>query len=148
MAQAQLESLTAVTLDNLLDLLPISRGAYTELLKGGDALALKHASILQRKLKASGASDQMIESASKWKVQWDNWFRKERHSYEAELAYLREDLNRVYAKLAGGEIRFRDLKDEVDALRLKLKAKSYAQALTKEILLGGVFAELVRGESM
>ncbi|MBB3820649.1 hypothetical protein FHT03_000042 [Xanthomonas arboricola] len=145
--QAQLDSLTAVTLDDLLNLLPISREAYHQLLNGGDTYALKNASILQRKLKSSGATQQMIDVACKWKVQWDNWFRKERHYYEAELEYLREDLNRIYARLAGGEIRFRDIESEVSALKLKLQLQSYANTLTNEILLGGVLAELVRGES-
>lgn len=50
-----------VTIYDLLDILAISRAGYESLVNGGDLTALRTASILHRKLKGAGASEEMID---------------------------------------------------------------------------------------
>jgi len=147
LTSADLDDAVGVGIDDLLDLLPISRGAYYHFLNEGDASALKNASILQRKLGQAGASPAAIETASRWKVAWDNWFRTYRHTYEREVTFLQHELNGVYGRWARGEVSFHGLQEEVDALKAKLSSGPLGGVLTEEMLTGGIFAELVRSES-
>lgn len=142
-----LEDAAGICLDDLLDLLPISRGAYYHFLSIGDERALKHASILQRKLGRAGATPDMIEAASRWKISWDAWVRRHRHVYEQEMGFLQFELNAVYGRWSRGEVSFLGLRDEVATLKSKLSANLLSCNLTDEILTGGVLAELVRGET-
>jgi hypothetical protein len=50
-----------VTINDLLDILAISRTGYESLVNGGDLTALRTASILHRKLKEAGASEETID---------------------------------------------------------------------------------------
>jgi hypothetical protein len=77
----ELQARIGVALDDLLRVLSISRSVYDALRGGEDPKALKTASILQRWLKAAGATDEMIEYASRSKVSWDGWLRRARHIY-------------------------------------------------------------------
>ncbi|WP_162253653.1 dsDNA nuclease domain-containing protein [Lysobacter sp. Root690] len=142
-----LDDFAGVGVDDLLDLLPISRGAYQNFLSEGDSNALKNASILQRKLGQAGANPELIETASRWKISWDTWFRTYRHTYEREISFLQHALNGIYVRWARGEVSFSGLQVEVDALKSKLSTNSLGLALTEEMLTGGVLAELVRSES-
>lgn len=142
----EIDAITGVGLDDLLALLPISRGAYQNFLKTGDSLALKNASILQRKLGQAGASTEVVETASKWKVNWDNWLRTNRHTYERDVTFLQHALNSIYGRWARSEISFADLNGEVDKLLGSLK-EGTKSLLTPELLVGGIMSELVRNES-
>lgn len=144
---ADLDTAAGIGVEDLLDLLPISRGAYQQFLTQGDASALKNASILQRKLGQAGASAEVIEAASRWKVAWDNWFRTNRHTYEREVIFLQHKLNGIYGRLARGEVSFAGLNDEVEKLMHDLDAGSIKSLLTEELLVGGIMSELVRSES-
>jgi hypothetical protein len=143
---ADLDSITGIGLDDLLSLLPVSRGAYLNFLKSGDPAALKNSSILQRKLIQAGASDDLIETASRWKVEWDDWFRTNRHTYEHAVSTLQLRLNSIFGKWAKGEVSFVGLEGEVETL-LESQKKWMKSLLTTELLMGGVLAELVRSES-
>ena len=147
LAAADLDDAVGVGIDDLLDLLPISRGAYYHFLTEGDASALKNASILQRKLGQAGATPELIETASRWKVAWDNWFRTYRHTYEREITFLQHELNGIYGRWARGEVSFPGLQEEVNKLKGSLSTGALGAALTEEILTGGILAELVRSES-
>ena len=81
LSKADIDLVTGVGLEDLLKVLSISTQVYQNLLAGGDPSAIKAASILQRHLKAAGASDSMIESASQAKVAWDVWVRSARHTF-------------------------------------------------------------------
>ena len=60
-----INSKSSVDINDLLDLLSISREAYHSLIQGGDARAIKSASVIQRTMFASGASNEEIEYSSK-----------------------------------------------------------------------------------
>lgn len=147
LSASDLDTIAGVGIDDLLEILPISRGAYYRFLTQGDASALKNASILQRKLGAAGASDEFVETASSWKVAWDNWYRTYRHMYELDIGMLQHDLNAIYGRWARGEIAFRALHSEVGVVRSKFSSGPLGPVLSDEMLVGGVLAELVRSES-
>ena len=137
-----------VGVTDLLEILSISKGAYRQLLSGGDAKAIKSASIIQRKLSQAGASEEVIEFCSKWKVSWDIWLRNKRHTIpEFEINLLLEDLNEIKNEWAVGLTKFADLDKPIGDLWNKLHAKDMTATLSKELLLGGVFSALVRSEA-
>ncbi|WP_430391682.1 dsDNA nuclease domain-containing protein [Dyella sp. 20L07] len=147
LTQGDLDNAAGIGVDDLLELLPISRGAYVNFLKNGDTKALKNATVLQRKLSEAGASPELIEVASKWKIHWDNWFRLHRHTYEQEIVFLQYRLNAIYARWQKGEVSFGGLQVEVSALKDELSGGALNSLLSVETLTGGVLSELVRSES-
>lgn len=80
LSKADIDLAASVGLEDLLKVLSISTQVYQALLDGGDPAAIKAASILQRKLKEVGATESMIEAASRAKVSWDVWVRNARHA--------------------------------------------------------------------
>src|SRR5690606_30927739 len=91
--KSALDEAVGVGLDDLLDILSISRSVYQALISGEDASALKNASIIERKMKEAGASLEMTEYATRQKVKWDIWLRNARHTIpEYDLNIL---LNRI-----------------------------------------------------
>jgi Cap4 dsDNA endonuclease len=81
LSKTNIDLVTGVGLDDLLQVLSISTQVYQTLLQGGDPAAIKTASILQRKLKEAGTPEFMIEAASRAKVSWDVWVRTARHTF-------------------------------------------------------------------
>jgi hypothetical protein len=148
MSESQLDDVAGVGIADLLEILSISKGAYQLLLAGGDATAIKSASIIQRKLTQAGAGEDLIEYCSKWKVQWDIWFRDKRHMLpEFELNFLLDDLNAIKNLLATSQIRLEDLQTQIDTLWAKISGKGLSGTLSKDLLIGGVFSALVRSEA-
>lgn len=147
LTEADLDDAAGVGLDELLGLLPISRGAYANFMKHGDAKALKNATVLQRKLGDAGASSEIIEVASRWKIDWDNWYRLYRHTYEQEIVFLQFRVNSIFSQWQRGEVSFAGLQAEVTKLKGELSGTVLDALLTVEMLTGGILAELVRSES-
>ena len=144
---AALADRAGIGLSDLLDLLSISDCGYQELLVGGDESALKSASIIQRKLKMAGASQLVIDGACKWKVEWDNWYRTYRHLDEADMDFILHDIAAVRERWARGEVSFHKLRDEASAIMKKWDGSYLGHLLSKQLIVGGVLAELVRSES-
>lgn len=146
--EAALDDAAGIGVTDLLDILCISKGAYAQLQAGGDASAVRNASIIQRILQDGGASESMVEFCSKCKVDWDMWLRDKRHTLpEFDLNFLLAQLNDVKNKLTTGESSLSEIRQEIDKLWDDLTERSLAQTLTRELLLGGVFSELVRSEA-
>ncbi len=143
----ELDDMAGIGLEDLLALLPISKAAYYNFINSGDEKALKNASILQRRLSQAGASSEIIETASRWKIEWDNWFRTHRHAYEYDLLFLKAEVAAIYDKWAKGNVSFAGLRHEVLALRSTISVRHIAAMVSDEILVGGVLACLVRGET-
>lgn len=147
--QAQtLEQLAGIALEDLLGLLSISNSGYLQLLSGGDESALKSASIIQRKLEIAGAPQSVIDSACQWKVGWDNWYRTYRHLDEADMEFILQDIAQVRERWVRGEISFAAIRGEASAIMTRWGLSVLGSMLTKELVAGGVLAELVRSESM
>ncbi len=145
-SESELDNKAGIGIEDMLDILSISKGAYKLLKQSGDSRAIKNASIIHRLLSEANASEQMIEFASSCKVNWDFWLRSKRHSLaEFELNFLLESVKRT----AHDWVRE---KEGFDLLEIKIeslfnKYKSISNTLTKELLLGAAFAAMVRNES-
>lgn len=103
---------TGVGLEDLLKVLSISTQVYQTLLQGGDPAAIKAASVLQRTLKEVGATESMIEAASRAKVSWDVWVRTARHTFpDLTFNILLEEIDKACKAwlLSGGALA--DLED-------------------------------------
>lgn len=138
---------TGVGLDDLLKVLSISTTVYQNLLGGDTPAAIKAASILQRQLKAAGAPDSMIETASRAKVSWDVWLRTARHTFpEFDLELLLDDIDaKCKAWILSGSV-LGDLRVKVDEV-LKSDLALRFPPLDIDLLLGGFFASIVRRAS-
>jgi len=147
-SESDLDDKAGIGINDLLDILSISRGAYEILLNGGDLKAIKSASVLQRKLEGAGASIEMVEFCCEKKIQWDEWYRNKRHVIpEYDLKFLQEDINAILSGLMRGGAALKDIREKVDDLLVSYEGKNIANQVTKELLLGGVFSALVRSES-
>lgn len=148
MSEDELDDSVGIGIADLLEILSISKGAYDRLLQGGDPKAVKHASIIQRKLSEADATQEMIEFCSGAKVKWDIWYREKRHFLpEYDLNVLVQRLSLVNNMLARGDISFDGVDEQIEKLMTDLEAKQFSESLSKELLLGGILAALVRGES-
>jgi len=144
LSKDKIELVTGVGLDDLLKVLSISTTVYQTLLDGGDARAIKAASILQRHLKEAGASESMIEAASRAKVDWDVWLRTARHTFaEFDLELL---LNKIDTKcrawIASGG-RLSDLRTGIKEVLESDLIEAFPQ-LDLDLLFGGFCASIVR----
>lgn len=144
-----IEKSAAISIDDLLPLLSISKEAYEQILKGEDPKAIKSTSIIQRTLLAAGASLEDVTFCSKCKTEWDVWYRNNRHSIpEMDLHFIVGMVRDVLEKAksgAGNSILIINLHKPLAQLMDQLAAKSLVFDLTKELLLGAVFSELVKG---
>jgi Cap4 dsDNA endonuclease len=139
-----LDEATSVGLKDLLEVLSISTPVYETLRAGQDPQAIKSASILQRQLKQAGASDSMLETASRLKVAWDVWLRTNRHVYtEMDLEALLQEVETACTNwlLAGG--RLADLRTLLSSMQQKDLMKVFS-TLNDDLLFGAVLAAMVR----
>jgi hypothetical protein len=144
LSKADIDLATGVGLEDLLEVLSISTQVYLTLLKGGDSAAIKNASILQRKLKEVGATDSMIESASRAKVSWDVWLRSARHTFpDFTLNLLLEEIEKKCKiwLLSGGELA--DLEHFISEILASTIGQKFV-ALDMDLLFGGFCAAIVR----
>jgi len=146
LSKEDLDSVAGISLDDLLAILPVSKGAYKQFVASGDSSALKKASILQRKLAQAGFAEEMIEAASGWKIQWDHWLRTYRHVHELEIFDLQGKVKAIYDRWTRQEIIFAGLRDKLKQLNATLPGALTASGLNEAMLVGAVLAELVRGE--
>ena len=147
LTKEKIDVVTGVGLNDLLKVLSISTTVYENLLNGGDPSAIKAASILQRQLKTAGASENMIETASRAKVSWDVWLRTARHTFpEFDLELLLSDIDakcRAWVQSGGA---LGDLGKKVDEVLKSDLAKKFS-SLDIDLLLGGFCASIVRRAS-
>lgn len=144
LSKQQLEQATSVGLKELLEVLSISTPVYETLRSGEDPKAIKSASILQRQLKQAGATDSMVETASRLKVEWDIWLRTSRHVYtEMALESLLQEIETTCANwlLAGG--RLADLQKLLSALSGQ-QWMTVFKTLSEDLLFGAVLSAMVR----
>lgn len=143
----KIDHATGIGLDDLLKVLSISTSVHQNLLNGGDPAAIKVASILQRQLKAAGAPESIIETASRAKVGWDMWLRTARHTFpEFDLELLLNDIDtkcRAWI-LSGGALG--DLRVKIEELLSSELGKKFS-SLDMDLLLGGFCAAIVRRAS-
>lgn len=144
LSKADIDLATGVGLEDLLDVLSISTQVYQTLQQGGDPAAIKAASILQRKLKEAGATESMIEAASRAKVNWDVWVRSARHTFpDFTFNVLLDEIDKkCKAWLLGGGV-LGDLENFVQATLDSPIAKKFA-TLDTDLVFGAFCAAVVR----
>jgi hypothetical protein len=140
---SELDENAGIGIDDLLSVLSISKTAYSTLLNGGDEKALKHASIIQRRLQQARATPEMIEYCTRQKVGWDIWVREARHTIrELDFNALQSDLSALVRRWNGEEWRW--LMSEIRSLSNKLANEGFPRTVDEDLLMGGFFATLVR----
>ncbi|MCI2284369.1 DUF4297 domain-containing protein [Colwellia sp. MSW7] len=144
-----IEEFAGISIDDLLSILSISKDAYDNLLKGGDNKAIKSASIIQRTLTTAGGSEE-VEYCSRCKTNWDLWLRKNRHVIlEFELQSITSQIKQLLNDLTqgGNSINLVKLSKPIKDLVRELTEEDQIYDLNHELILGGIFAELVKGKS-
>lgn len=144
--EATLVDAAGVTIYDLLDILAISRGGYESLLKGGDVKALRTASILHRKLKDAGASEDVIEYLCRQKVSWDEWLRTKRHfipEFDANLLMASLHTAGKDWALSGGDLD--RLFKIVESFPVSSN-QTLQEELNRDLILGGILSEVTRNQ--
>lgn len=145
-----IEKYAGISIDDLLSILSISKDAYNNLLEGGDSKAVKSASIIQRTLLESGAGIEEVEYCSRCKTEWDLWLRKNRHVIpEFELNTIVSHITQLLCKSfkVGNSVTLSELSNPIKALVATLDKNDLLYDLNLDLVLGGIFAELVKGKS-
>jgi len=144
LSKTDIDLATGVGLEDLLQVLSISTQVYQTLLQGGDPAAIKNASILQRKLKEAGATESMIEAASRAKVSWDVWVRSARHTFpDFTFNLLLDEIDKkCKAWLLGGGA-LADLENFVQGILDSSIGKKFL-VLDTDLVFGGFCAAIVR----
>lgn len=148
-SEKDLEKFASIELSDVLQVLSISQAAYNELKSGGDIRALRNASILQRLLKRSGANEEMIVSACKAKVAWDNWIRQHRHAI-TELDFFTLQ-NRAYDLLKGhlsAQISFTAVVTQLDQVTTEFQGKLPSGISLNNGIVFGLFWSLAVQEEL
>jgi hypothetical protein len=144
LSKSEIDLAASVGLEDLLKVLSISTQVYQTLVDGGDPAAIKAASILQRNLREVGATESMIETASRAKVSWDVWVRKARHDvpeFTFDLLTQKIDSKCKSWLLAGGA--FADLEDIIQSILNSSIGKKFP-TLDTDLVFGGFCAAVVR----
>lgn len=143
-----IEERAGISIEDLLNVLSISKDAYRILSQGGDPNAIKSASIIQRLLKNGGAGNQQVEYASRCKTEWDEWYRSNRHKLpEFELNAITQEIGKRVSDSMDHKdaLVLLDLKSDISKLKKYLKSKNLLHDLNQNLILGAIFSELVRG---
>jgi hypothetical protein len=140
----------SIEINDLLDLLSISREAYQALLNGDDPKAIKSASVIQRALASAGASNDEIEYASRCKTSWDIWLRENRNRLSdfdiiSINSYIDESFNSIFK--SGKSLKLSDANPIILQLKKRLTEQGIIFDLDPNLLLGGFFSALVRCKS-
>lgn len=145
--EESLEEFAGISIDDLLEILSISKDAYRELISAGDPSAIRAASIIQRVLSGAGADDEQVEFCSRCKTRWDDWFRKNRHILqELDLQAISSHIRQLFSENIGinGLVVMKSLRLEINKLIKTLEQEDLLYDLDSSLILGGFFSELVR----
>jgi hypothetical protein len=136
-----------ISINDLLGILSISKDAYNILSEGGDKKAVKSASIIQRLLRDAGAGKEQIEYASRCKTKWDEWRRSNRHIIpDFDINAIIQQIQALISSSIDKDnlLSLADLRPKILGLIKKLKTKKILYDLGMDLVVGGIFAELVR----
>ena len=147
MTPDKLDDSVGIGLQDLLSILSVTPQTYRALVTGADPKPLRTASFLQRRLSALDAEEDMIEFATRAKVDWDIWLRNARHTYpESELNFLLQTITDIRTQWMRSSGEWSVLDQAITKSMAGTSAQNI-QALTRDLLFGGVMADWVRKES-
>lgn len=145
-----IEKKAGISVKDLLSILSISSEAYEILSSGGDAKAIKNASIIQRTLSSSGANEEIIKFCSQCKTDWDEWVRNNRHIIQdLDFYTIQSKLKGVIANVieSDGVIEFKKLRIPIKEFITDLESEDISYGINEKLALGGLFSEIVREKS-
>lgn len=143
-SSSDITALAGVQLEDLLEVLSISRSVFNALAAGEEPKVLRSASVLQRCLKAAGATNPMIEFAAQQKVNWDVWLRNARHIYSPfDLTFLLEYIDQLYDTWIRRGAEFTTLRMLLEDATHNVLIKKFA-VLQRDLLFGAISAVVVR----
>ncbi|MDH4560784.1 dsDNA nuclease domain-containing protein [Pseudomonas sp. BN411] len=148
--ESEINLRASISINELLDILSISRTAYFKLLEGGDSKAIKSASVIQRTLEKAGASVEQVEFCSNCKTSWDIWLRENRNKIsELDIMDITSSIDSMLREMISNSNNFSVsiLRPKISALLTAFKLKDVSFDLTESLLLGGFFSALVRYKS-
>ena len=142
--ETTIESEAAISIDDLLKVLSISKSAYELLAQNGDEKAIKNASMIQRALKGSGADSELLTYCAKCKVSWDIWKRNNRHCLsEYQILDLCSRVNGVLKKVIKiNSVDFSVMITNLEDLKKDLELNDLLFDLNMDELIGAFFSEL------
>ncbi|EIE1221528.1 hypothetical protein LCX91_003209 [Vibrio parahaemolyticus] len=146
-----IENQAGIAIDDLLSILSISKEAYESLKNGGDPKAIKNVSIIQRSLQAVGVENETIKYCSKCKLDWDEWYRNNRHTlFGLDLITITDKIKYILQenlKLNGGYVNLRGLSKPIKDVLKDLEDEDILFGLNGDLILGAIFSEIVRMKS-
>jgi hypothetical protein len=147
MTEDVLNEKASVAVDDLLDILALSRSAYHLLKSGGDPNAVKSVSILQRMLQRNNFKEDTINSFAGFKSRWEAWYRINRHSIqEFTLLKMQSKIGELAEKLSSGRVDMDTITTAVENLREDLCRISGRTDLEDGLVFGAVLSDMVKEE--
>ncbi len=144
----EIEDKTCIGISDLLNVLAISRDAYLALKRGGDAKAIRNASIIQRTLESAGVSQDSIAYCSQCKIDWDLWVRESCLDFldvEGISGIVKEELGKIID--IEHKLKLKDLRKAVAVVMENLKKEKLLFDLNKDQVLGAFFSQIVKLKS-
>ncbi|EIT9566502.1 hypothetical protein L3W31_004736 [Escherichia coli] len=141
-----IKKLAGIDINDLLDVLSISKRAYYDFLDNGDEHALKSASVIERLLRKAGANDMEVDFFTRCKIKWDQWLRNNRHIIpEFDYITIDREINATLDKLTfmHGNLFLSNLRTFINELYNSLHQNNLLHSLDKEALTGSLFSRLV-----
>ncbi|MGM8937566.1 dsDNA nuclease domain-containing protein [Psychrobacter glaciei] len=144
-----IEKMASISIDDLLDVLSLSKDAYYRLLEGESNNAIKQVSIIQRLLKNTSANDSVVKICSDLKINWDIWLRQKRHEIKVlDIELLIDTIRQnISISTTGTSFAFKDLKSIAEAILDELRKEDLIYDLDIELIIGGILSEFVRGKA-
>ena len=148
LTEDSLKNIAGVTLDDLLDVMCLSKIAYYALVEGNDPFALKTTSILKKICEKNDWETEDYELAARLKSKWDSWNTEKRHTEsDWNMNKIKNKLSGFVSSLRFQKLVFEDLFEQIEAFHGELSNWDNPPQITLEELLGGVFSTIVRNES-
>jgi hypothetical protein len=134
----------SISLDDVLNVMAISPSGYKHLRNGGDILALRNTSIIQRVLKQGGAPPELIESCCKCKSEFDIWLASARHYVsEPDFQMFSLEINNFVTKWLENDGNLMNLLKTIKSFTQTLN-NSFSKNINDNVCMGAFLAEIVR----
>lgn len=148
--EKNIDASASIGIDDLLDVLAISKSAYALLKAGEDPKAVKSASLIQRILGDAAKDPATVEYCSRCKIKWDAWYRKTRTNLTPlDLSVVTDGLALILERSLDWtrRVKLSAIQQPLRDLESNLISDPLFADLDKDTLLGGFFAEYIKRQS-
>lgn len=145
--EESIDRLASISIEDLLEVLAISKGAYALLRAGEDAKAIKTASSIQRALGDTANDEDTLQYCSSAKILWDAWQRKSRHYLTPiDRARILDPINSIIDSHVDwqGRIKLSSIQQPLKNLLVEIKVDPLFDEISEAALLGAFFSELIK----